>query len=95
MDDHRNDSRILGDINPEPDTLEPRPDSDQVRDRDSSDDDRGLDDSMNSMDDTKRDRTSHSGSRDVPGGPGGETGGTRNYRSSGGATGSDLGNRPE
>jgi hypothetical protein len=40
---------------------------------------------------------SHAGSRDVGdgGGVGAETGGTRNYRQGTGATGGDLGNRPE
>jgi hypothetical protein len=40
---------------------------------------------------------SHAGSRDVGdgGGVGTETGGTRNYRQGTGATGGDLGNRPE
>jgi hypothetical protein len=39
----------------------------------------------------------HAGSRDVDegGGVASEVGGTRNYHHSGGATGGDLGNRPE
>jgi hypothetical protein len=41
----------------------------------------------------------HSGSRDVTegvtGGTGTETGGTRNFRQGTGATGGDIGNRPE
>ena len=41
----------------------------------------------------------HSGSRDVTegvtGGTGTEVGGTRNFRQGTGATGSDIGNRPE
>ena len=45
------------------------------------------------------DRSEHSGSRDVTegvtGGTGTETGGTRNYRTGTGATGGDIGNRPE
>jgi len=48
---------------------------------------------------SKHDRTQHSGSRDVTegvsGGLGTETGGTRNYRTGTGATGGDIGNRPE
>ena len=42
-------------------------------------------------------RPSHAGARDVAdgGGVGAETGGTRNYRTGTGATGGDLGNRPE
>ena len=48
---------------------------------------------------SRHDRAQHSGSREVTEGPSGgvgtETGGTRNYRSGSGATGGDLGNRPE
>jgi hypothetical protein len=48
---------------------------------------------------SKHDRTHHSGSREltegVTGGLGTEVGGTRNYRQGTGATGGDIGNRPE
>jgi hypothetical protein len=48
---------------------------------------------------SQHDRTRHSGSRDVTegttGGTGTEVGGTRNYRTGTGATGGDIGNRPE
>jgi hypothetical protein len=48
---------------------------------------------------SRHDRTAHSGSRDVTegttGGTGTEVGGTRNYRTGTGATGGDIGNRPE
>jgi hypothetical protein len=48
---------------------------------------------------SQHDRTEHSGSRDVTegvtGGLGTEVGGTRNYRQGTGATGTDIGNRPE
>jgi hypothetical protein len=48
---------------------------------------------------SQHDRTEHSGSRDVTegttGGLGTETGGTRNFRTGTGATGGDIGNRPE
>ena len=48
---------------------------------------------------SQHDRSHHSGSRDVTegvtGGLGTETGGTRNYRQGTGATGGDIGNRPE
>jgi hypothetical protein len=48
---------------------------------------------------SRHDRTQHSGSRDVTegvtGGTGTEVGGTRNYRQGTGATGGDIGNRPE
>ena len=48
---------------------------------------------------SQHDRTKHAGSRDVTegvsGGLGTEVGGTRNYRQGTGATGGDIGNRPE
>ena len=48
---------------------------------------------------SQHDRTEHSGSRDVTegttGGTGTEVGGSRNYRQGTGATGMDIGNRPE
>ena len=48
---------------------------------------------------SQHDRTQHPGTRDVTegvsGGLGTETGGTRNYRTGTGATGGDIGNRPE
>ena|SRR5437868_8342243 len=48
---------------------------------------------------SQHDRSEHAGSRDVTegvtGGLGTETGGTRNYRTGTGATGGDIGNRPE
>ena len=48
---------------------------------------------------SQHDRSHHSGSRDVTegvtGGTGTEVGGTRNYRQGTGATGGDIGNRPE
>lgn len=60
----------------------------------------GGDEDIESMEGGSRhDQTEHSGSRDVTegvtGGLGTETGGTRNYRSGTGATGGDIGNRPE
>ncbi len=70
---------ILGDIRPEPSG------------------DRDLEDPMDGG--SQHDRTRHPGSRDVTegttGGTGTETGGTRNYRQGTGATGGDIGNRPE
>jgi len=79
---------ILGDINP------------VKRDRLDRDDAGDSGENEESMDGGSRhDRTEHSGSRDVTegvtGGLGTETGGTRNYRSGTGATGGDIGNRPE
>jgi hypothetical protein len=48
---------------------------------------------------SQHDRTTHSGTRDVTegvtGGTGTEVGGTRNYRQGTGASGGDIGNRPE
>jgi hypothetical protein len=46
---------------------------------------------------SQHDRTEHPGSRDVTEGTtvGTEVGGTRNYRQGSGATGTDIGNRPE
>jgi len=48
---------------------------------------------------SQHDRTRHPGSRDVTegttGGTGTEVGGSRNYRQGTGATGGDIGNRPE
>lgn len=48
---------------------------------------------------SNEDRTKHAGSRDVTegttGGTGAEVGGTRNFRTGTGATGTDIGNRPE
>ena len=96
MGDYRNDSRILGDINPSPD----QSDADRVRhDRDLHDVDEigHADESMEGG--SQHGDSEHSGSRDVTegvtGGTGTETGGTRNYRTGTGATGGDIGNRPE
>jgi len=52
-----------------------------------------LDENTRAKDDAER----HAGSRDVDegGGVASEVGGTRNYHHTGGATGGDLGNRPE
>ena len=100
MKDHK-DTRILGDINPTPDhvDVDQTPDSDLLRDEQSvfNEEDGQEDESMTGG--SGQGRTTHSGSRDVTegvtGGTGTETGGTRNYRSGTGATGGDIGNRPE
>ena len=80
--------RILGDINPE------RPADPSRRDAENSSE---TEESM--VGGSKHDRAAHPGSRDVTegvsGGTGTEVGGTRNYRQGTGATGSDIGNRPE
>jgi hypothetical protein len=86
--DDRIQKGILGDINPKPEARKPS---------ESAHDSGENDESM--VGGSRHDRTEHSGSRDVTegvtGGLGTETGGTRNYRSGTGATGGDIGNRPE
>jgi hypothetical protein len=80
---------ILGNIRPDPGT------TDHVPSRNSHEQENG--ESMAGG--SQHDRSEHSGSRDVTegvtGGVGTETGGTRNYRTGTGATGTDIGNRPE
>jgi hypothetical protein len=82
---------ILGDINPIPTN------GTSGRAHGESVDDRVEDEVMEGG--SRHDQSKHSGSRDVTegvtGGLGTETGGTRNYRQGTGATGSDIGNRPE
>jgi hypothetical protein len=82
---------ILGDINPVDSA------KDHVRPKDGAGGEHEADESMAGG--SRHDRTEHSGSRDVTegvtGGLGTETGGTRNYRQGTGATGGDIGNRPE
>src|SRR5688500_14579703 len=88
---------ILGDINPTPDATDGTARRDQRRDDDRQDDDAVNREAMDGG--SQHDRTEHSGSRDVTegvtGGTGTEVGGTRNYRQGTGATGTDIGNRPE
>jgi hypothetical protein len=85
---------ILGDINPV-DTGDQRSGKAKTRRRSGSEapDDRSMSGGSN------EDRTRHAGSRDVTegttGGTGAEVGGTRNFRTGTGATGTDIGNRPE
>jgi hypothetical protein len=93
--DDRIQSGILGDINPAPERSTVHTD----RGADAADD-TAVDPNTESMSGGSRhDRTEHSGSRDVTEGPSGgtgtEVGGTRNYRQGSGATGGDIGNRPE
>jgi hypothetical protein len=89
-DSDRIQTGILGDINPTPSG----PDRGSAENPDPI---RENDESMSGG--SRHDRSGHSGSRDVTegvtGGTGTETGGTRNYRQGTGATGSDIGNRPE
>ena len=84
-------SGILGDISPVPAA------KDHVRGSGSGTDTGENDESMAGG--SRHDRTEHAGSRDVTegvtGGLGTEVGGTRNYRQGTGATGGDIGNRPE
>ena len=90
MTDHdKGEKKVLGDIDPP---------------RRLADADRGARDSVTANDEThdplaaRKDRdpetAKRSGSRDVTGGDS-TVSGTRNMRSTGGAVGSDLGNRPE
>jgi len=82
---------ILGDINPLPNARRERAHGETV------DDNLEKDEAMEGG--SRHDQTTHSGSREVTegvtGGLGTETGGTRNYRQGTGATGGDIGNRPE
>jgi hypothetical protein len=84
-DTKKDESKILGDINPLPDrsaVQRPRPDSSGDWDGDPGRDD---------LDNEKKER---SGSRDLGQSTEGTGGGSRNYRPAG-TTGSDIGNRPE
>lgn len=88
---------ILGDINPEPSArAHEGSESDRAG---AATDERDSESEQAMSGGSRHDRTQHSGSRDVTegvtGGLGTETGGSRNYRSGTGATGGDIGNRPE
>ncbi|MGE3956154.1 MAG: hypothetical protein AB7H96_05495 [Vicinamibacterales bacterium] len=76
--------------------VEPRPSHD---DRPADDVDRDPEADQSMVGGSQHDRARHSGSRDVTegttGGTGTEVGGSRNYRTGTGATGGDIGNRPE
>jgi hypothetical protein len=91
MADDKN--NILGDINP-PESRQPSSDRERHHDEFQNPD---ADESM--VGGSQHDRTHHSGSRDVTegttGGLGTEVGGSRNFRTGTGATGGDIGNRPE
>ena len=86
---------ILGDINP----VEPHKDHGRMDDSRPDDSIENPDAEESMVGGSRPGRTHHAGSRDVTegtsGGTGTETGGTRNYRTGTGATGGDLGNRPE
>jgi hypothetical protein len=81
---------ILGDINPTPVPHSTRPVNETEENSASGEAMEGG---------SRHDRSKHPGSRDVTegvtGGLGTEVGGTRNYRQGTGATGGDIGNRPE
>jgi hypothetical protein len=87
--------KILGDINPEP-TGTTGVVNEHGR---GGAGDREVEDDRGATGGSNEDRTEHSGSRDVTegttGGTGPEVGGTRNYRTGSGVTGTDIGNRPE
>jgi hypothetical protein len=80
---------ILGDINPKTDTPLPGP----------AEEPESMDENESMQGGSRHGRSEHSGSRDVTegtsGGTGTEVGGTRNFRQGTGATGGDIGNRPE
>jgi hypothetical protein len=82
---------ILGDINPVPSARPARSHGETVDDR--------IEDNESMAGGSRHDQSRHPGSRDVTegvtGGVGTETGGTRNYRQGSGASGGDIGNRPE
>jgi hypothetical protein len=84
---------ILGDINPEPGTQDHMSGSAGRVDADILENDESMEGGSG------HGQSHHSGSRDVTEGPTGgvgtEVGGTRNYRQGTGATGGDIGNRPE
>jgi hypothetical protein len=87
---------VLGDINPEP---QPSSTASSKRRSSEVDSERNQDDERPDEDGSNRDRTEHAGSRDVTeattGGTGPDVGGSRNYRTGSGVTGTDIGNRPK
>jgi len=87
-------SGILGDIRPTDEAL-----NDHSAHRPRHDDDRDAEDLEAMHGGSQHDRSRHTGSRDVTegvtGGLGTEVGGSRNFRQGTGATGGDIGNRPE
>ena len=88
MKDQKSVGRVLGDINPEPERSKERS-ADRSTTEPASPHDRDHDE-------TTHDASEHAGTRDVrSGGTGTVAGGSRNYRTGSGATGSDIGNRPE
>jgi hypothetical protein len=92
-DDEKMQRGILGDIDPTPAAHDEIARPGPADPRDSGADDESM------TGGSRHDRTEHVGSRDVTegvtGGTGTEVGGTRNFRQGTGATGGDIGNRPE
>jgi hypothetical protein len=86
----RTHGKVFGDLIPDPDTR------DHLSDSGEHDDEEDVE-SMEGG--SQHGESKHPGSRSVTegvtGGTGTETGGTRNYRQGTGATGGDIGNRPE
>jgi hypothetical protein len=84
---------ILGDINPAPTPATHGDSHTKAMSEENPEEDEAMSGG------SQHDRTKHSGSRDVTegttGGTGTEVGGSRNYRTGTGATGTDIGNRPE
>jgi hypothetical protein len=95
MAEDRTQKGILGDITPKPEAREHMQDTE--REHQPVGHELHEDQSMHGG--SQHDRTEHAGTRDVTegvtGGTGPETGGVRNYRSGTGATGTDIGGRPE
>ena len=83
-------NKTFGDLEPNPGTR------DHLKD---SEDEHTDEDTDSMQGGSQHGESHHSGSRDVTegvtGGTGTETGGTRNLRQGSGATGGDIGNRPE
>jgi len=94
--DRMREGSVLGDINPEPiGHKHQHDDESSMADREQ----REEQDPHAMHGGSQHGRSKHPGSRDVTEGPTGgtgtEVGGTRNYRQGTGATGMDIGNRPE
>ncbi|HWF85149.1 MAG TPA: hypothetical protein VG222_09890 [Vicinamibacterales bacterium] len=91
--DDRMQNGILGDINPSPAA------HDEIARKSPPEPAGSEEDNESMVGGSRHDRAEHAGSRDVTegvtGGTGTEVGGTRNFRQGTGATGGDIGNRPE
>jgi hypothetical protein len=89
----RTKDKIFGNIDPNPGTRDHLGDADADPDQDQEEDVESMHGG------SQQGESTHAGSRDVTegvtGGTGTETGGTRNMRQGSGATGGDIGNRPE